>query len=324
MKGRIQEIFLALLFGLGIPGVIFAVSIHPGPEDKPPVTTTEQAPSIADPESRKIRLLLRGEILELPVEEYLVGVLLQEMPESFSLEAKKAQATAARTYTLRSITLGVKHPVGTICADHTCCQAYISPEEYIDGGGDPQALEAARQAVEETAGQVVVYEGALIDATYFACSGGRTEDALAVWGADIPYLQSVPSPGEERAAHYTDTVQLSCQAFFDALGLPLSGSAAAWIGDIQYTQGGGVESLTVGGRVFTGVQLRSLLGLRSTAFTLTSLGDTVTITTRGYGHRVGMSQQGANAMALSGSSYREILAHYYTNTTVQDYEALAK
>ncbi len=322
MKRSIQEIIFVLIIALGIPGLVLALDIA-GREPLPqalPITTQPSEPESQS--SWQVNLILDGGEVTLPLEEYLVGVLLQELPESFSMEAKKAQATAARTYTMRAITLGIKHPAGFICGDHTCCQAYVAPDTYLAQGGDTQAVADARQAVEETAGQVIVYGDMLIDATYFACSGGRTEDAMAVWGADIPYLQSVASPGEEAAAHYTDTVQLSAQAFCDALGLSLSGSPATWMGPIRYTQGGGIDTMTIGGTAFTGVQLRKLLGLRSTALTLTAVGDTVTITTRGYGHRVGMSQQGANAMALGGSSYQQILTHYYSGTQIKQYDDL--
>lgn len=147
-----------------------------------------------------------------------------------------------------------------------------------------------------TSGWVLTYEGELIEATYFSCSGGSTEDAAAVWGTEFPYLQAVASPGEEKAAHYTDTVRLSAEAFQDALGVTLSGSPGSWFRDVTYTDGGGIDTIVIGGTSYKGTSLRSALGLRSTAFSISTTEDTVTITTRGYGHRVGMSQYGADAM----------------------------
>lgn len=330
MKQKIQQILLAVLFGLGVPGMILAVSAG-APSQRleatrpdsttPAASEPEQSPD-GTPDGTPVQLILPQGTVELTLEDYLVGVLLRELPRDFHMEAKKAQAIAARTYTLRAISRGGKHPEGCICADSSCCQAYLSPESYLEGGGTAEGVLQARQAVRETAGQVIVYDGKLIDATYFSCSGGKTEDALAVWGGEVPYLQSVESPGEEGATHFTDTVQLSAAEFYETLGLELEGSPAAWLGKATYTQGGGVEEITIGGVSFTGTQMRQRLGLRSTAFTITAVGDTVTITTRGFGHRVGLSQYGAQAMAQSGSDCRQILAHYYTGTTVVDYSQL--
>ena len=150
--------------------------------------------------------------------------------------------------------------------------------------------------------------------SFVSCSGGSTEDAVAVWGQDVPYLQAVDSPGEEDAPRFTDTVKFSSGEFAEKLGLTASGAPADWFGAATYTDGGGVDTMTIRGQTFTGTQLRSKLGLRSTAFEISVSGNTVTITTRGFGHRVGMSQYGAQAMAREGSTCAEILAHYYTGT----------
>ena len=256
---------------------------------------------------------------EMELEEYLVGVVLAEMPVSFEPEAQKAQAVVARTFTLRSAQRG-KHAEAAVCMDSGCCQAYIAPEEYLEKGGTEEGIDRMRDAVEQTTGQVLTYEGALIEATYFSCSGGATEDAVAVWGTDVAYLRSVDSPGEEYATHYTDTVTYKADAFADALGLNLTGSPETWLGKATYTAGGGVDTMLIGGVSFKGTDLRKALGLRSTAFTMTAEGDCITVTTRGYGHRVGMSQYGADAMAAAGSSYEEILTHYYQGTVLEDRE----
>jgi stage II sporulation protein D len=181
-------------------------------------------------------------------------------------------------------------------------------------GGSEEALAEAKAAVEATSGLVLTYGGALIEATYFSCSGGSTEEAVAVWGTDFPYLRAVDSPGEENAAHYTDTVSFTLGELEEKLGVKLQGN---WLGLISYTQGGGVDTVVIGGKTFTGKELRTVLGLRSTAFDLEISGDSVTITTKGFGHRVGMSQYGADAMAMSGSSFADILTHYYPGTTLE-------
>lgn len=263
-----------------------------------------------------------GETVERrDLEDYLVGVVLAEMPASFEPEALKAQAVVARTYTMRAGVTGGKHGDGSVCTDYSCCQAYIDTEHYLQQGGSRESVDRIRSAVEDTAGLVLTYEGELIEATYFSCSGGSTEDAAAVWGTDYPYLQATPSPGEEEAAHYTDTVQFSPEEFQQALGVTLTGNPSGWFGAVTYTEGGGVDTMEIGGKQFKGTELRMLLGLRSTAFTVDA-GESVTITTRGYGHRVGMSQYGADAMAVTGSGFGEILSYYYRDTVLCHLDAV--
>ena len=266
-----------------------------------------------------IHVLDRGVVSEQTLEEYLVCVLLREMPMDFGNEALKAQAIVARTYTLRRMINGTKHGTGVICTEAACCQGYCSISKYLANGGKQEAVDRAENAVKSTDRTVLTYQGDLIDATYFSCSGGRTEDALAVWGSDVPYLRATESPGEEISAYYTDTVSVPVIQFREKLRLPAGQNLS--IDCITYTAGGGVETIEIDGKVYTGIQLRSALGLRSTAFMITPIGDTVTITTKGYGHRVGMSQYGAEAMAQKGNTHQEILAHYYQGAELELYEA---
>lgn len=252
-----------------------------------------------------------GNLQQLPLEEYLVGVVLAEMPASFESEALKAQAVVARTYTGRRMANG-KHDSAAVCMDSGCCQGYRDPEDYLSDGGTEASVEKIRRAVAATDGQVLTYEGKLIDATYFSCSGGSTEDAVAVWGQDVPYLQAVESPGEEAAPRYSDSVTLKAAEVARKLGISPEGNPSSWFGEVSYTDGGGVKTMVIQGKSFQGTAIRSALGLRSTVFTVTTGGDFVTFTTRGFGHRVGMSQYGAQAMAENGSSYADILGHYYT------------
>ena len=260
-------------------------------------------------------------VVQIDLEEYVLGVVLAEMPASFETEALKAQAVVARTYTLRRVNGNAKHLLAAVCTNADCCQAYRAASEYLEAGGTEENLDKVRTAVLETTGQVLVYNGQLIEATYFSCSGGFTEDAAAVWGEDIPYLQATTSPGEESANHYIDTVYFSSDAFKSKLGVDLAGDPVSWFGDVSYTQGMGVDKIEIGDAVYTGTQLRKLLELRSTAFAVTVLDDTIVITTKGYGHRVGMSQYGADAMAINGCDYKEILYHYYSGTRLTAYQA---
>ena len=270
-------------------------------------------------EERVIAVISKDGNRELmPMETYILGVVLGEMPASFPEEALKAQSVVARTYTMKRQGENPKHPSAAVCTDPGCCQAYCAPKDYLLSGHNQEQLDKVTQAVAETNNQVLTYEGMLIDATYFSCSGGRTEAAVAVWGSDVPYLQSVESPGEESARVYTQTVIFDREALGDALGVTLEGPPDTWFADITYTVGGGVETLRVGGTLYTGTQLRTRLGLASTAFTVEPAEDAVTITTKGYGHRVGMSQYGAQAMANAGSSYVQILSHYYPGTVLEN------
>lgn len=274
----------------------------------------EQPTHAEEMEMSIVSVLLDGNIQQIPLEEYIAGVVLAEMPANFHSEALKAQAVVARTYTCRKMENN-KHGAAAVCGNSTCCQAYMSAEEYLKAGGSDDALLKIENAVFETAGQVLTYEGKLIEATYFSCSGGKTENAVAVWGAEVPYLQSVDSPGEESASRYIDTIKLTKKEFCERLDILQN--ATVKIGEITYTEGGGVEKIIICGKSYSGTELRSKLELRSTAFVITVVNDTVTITTKGYGHRVGMSQYGANAMAEKGSVYSDILTHYYQGVKLE-------
>ena len=311
MKPFWKDVRIAFLMGFVLPGVMFHIASKKiaYPLETMPSAVETTVPTEADRLTMNL-LGADGEVQEMDMEDYLTGVVLAEMPASFETEALKAQSVVARTYTLKVMETGAKHG-GAVCTDHTCCQAYIDPKDY---SGGVENLEKVRSAVLSTAGQVLTYEGDLIEATYFSCSGGSTEDAVAVWGTDYPYLRATDSPGEEHAAHYTDTVTFSAAEFADKLGIENSGDPAEWIGSATYTAGGGINTIRLGGKEFKGTEVRTLLGLRSTAFFISVEGKTVTVTTKGFGHRVGMSQYGADAMALEGKTYAEILAHYYQGT----------
>ena len=250
---------------------------------------------------------------DMALDAYLQRVLLGEMPVSFEPEALKAQAVAARTYTVKH---REKHN-GKLCTDSTCCQAFC--DDGVFAAFSEEDRERAAAALRETDGLVLTYEGALIDATFFSCSGGRTEDALAVWGTDVPYLCSVASPGEEAAQYDRDSVSFSREALEAALDISLGEDKGSWVGAATFTEGDGVEAMELGGQRFTGVYLRKALGLRSTAFTVTVEEGGLRFDTRGYGHRVGLSQYGANAMASHGADFQTILSHYYPGTILLNY-----
>ena len=244
---------------------------------------------------------LDGVAQTMNLEEYITGVVLGEMPVSFDTDALKAQAVATRTYTLQQLAAGK-----SLSDDPSVCQAFVPADT-----ASAENLQKVQKAVRETAGEVLTYDGNLITATYFSCSGGKTEDASAVWGGNVPYLKSVESPGEEFASVFESTVTVSPEEFQNTLGISDTGISA-----ITYTPGGGVETITFGDTTFYGTDLRDLFSLRSTMFSLEITGDAAVFSVRGNGHRVGMSQYGAQAMAEQGNDYRDILKWYYTGVEI--------
>ena len=175
--------------------------------------------------------------------------------------------------------------------------------------------------IDQVAGQVLYYDGAPAGASYFAISNGMTEASENVWDTALPYLTSVDSSTDLTAQDYEVTVTLSAEQVSGALGSALGISTAgidpsAWFGTPSYTPSGYVDSLPVCGQTVKGTALRSALGLRSACFTIQAQGDAFSITTRGYGHGVGLSQWGAKALAEQGKSWIEILAHYFPGTTL--------
>lgn len=236
------------------------------------------------------------------LEDYLVGVVAAEMPAGFAPAALQAQAMAARTYTLRhSAPFGTpRHGTAAVCTDSTCCQAWADEATLRQRWGDAYPLyrQKIAAAVSATAGEILCYEGAPIDAVYCACCGGRTAAAAAVWGRDVPYLQAVACPYCRNAPGRSACRQL-----------PLTEIAAL----LQVTA---ATPLTLA--QFDGVTLRRQLALASADVAWLICDDRVAFYTLGHGHRVGLCQYGADGMAAAGYDYRQILQYYYTNCTIQN------
>lgn len=309
---RAMMISLALVVIL--PQLIFAVI--PSKSIQPEYSSAATGAATEENAISYIRVLNGENVIEMELDDYVTCVVLGEMPVSFEEEALKAQAVAVRTYTLRCIMRGNKHPNAHICTDSSCCQAFTKIDEDL---ASMEGMKKIRNAVSVTEREVITYHGNLIDATYFSCSGGKTEDAVAVWGANVPYLQSVDSPGEENARNFESQKVFSVESFKSKLGIPNHISITQDSIRISRTAGGGVDLLTVSGYEFSGVELRSILSLPSTNFTISVQNEEIVIDTIGNGHRVGMSQYGAEAMAVAGKDYKEILSHYYVGTSLEKY-----
>ena len=328
MKGIVAQVVQSVAMGTVIPGLLFsAVKTDSAPlVQKQPLPQIQHAAPMEPPAEQLGEvfsvtvpvLKSDGKNKELDLEDYVCRVVLGEMPASFEVEALKAQAVAARTYTLRCCLGGSKHKGNAVCTSSKCCQAYCEPEGYIKNGGTYENVRKVFEAVLQTAGEVLYYGDKLIMATYFSSAGHTTEDAKAVWGNSFPYLTAVPSPeGDDR--YNGETVTFTAKDFQNKLGVTLKGKPESWFGTATYTVGGGVDQIRIGGTLYKGTQLREKLGLRSTDFKITTSDTGVTFVTNGYGHRVGMSQYGADAMAAIGYDYESILLHYYTGTRLGQY-----
>ena len=313
MRRYLPEILLGLILCLTV------LTVRTGAGAASPAVTAQAAVPVREAaswdEGTDIRLLAEGQTETLSMHDYLVGVVMSEMPASFEREALRAQAIASRTFALRC----AKHEGANVCADSGCCQCWADEQTLRDRFGEGYAAFRGRaeEAVESTDGQVLEYGGKLIDATFFSCSGGMTEDAAAVWGGSVPYLCPVESPGEEAAGNYHTEARYSAEEFAQVIlsAAPearMTGDPAAWLGAVELTPGRGVGSMEIGGVSLAGTALRELFGLRSTRFSLTWDGECFLFDVYGCGHRVGMSQYGAQAMAQSGADAETILKTYYT------------
>ena len=265
-------------------------------------------------------------IEEMKMDEYLLGVVSAEMPADFEEEALKAQAVVARTYTVYKIEHNQsKHGEADICDNSACCQAWISKDDRMarwDEDKRESNWEKIEKAVSSTAGKVVTYNGEVIDAFFHSNSGGKTEEVSNVWGgSDLPYLQSVETAGEDAYSQYQSEAIFTKEEFEKKIKekyqeFTIDYKDENCIKVIEYTQGDRVKTIKIGNLELSGVEVRSLLALRSANFTTQISENEIKFTVKGYGHGVGMSQTGADSMAKQGSNYEEIIKHYYTGVEI--------
>lgn len=265
-----------------------------------------------------------AQLMTLDLEQYLVGVVAAEMPAGFDVEALKAQAVAARTFTVSrmqnpSPNVTALNAQAQLSTSPETCQAWISEDEQKARWGRQYKTYHRKivEAVADTAGEVLRYDGALIEPLYHAsCGGGRTEDAAEVWGNARPYLVSVAC-NHPADPHTQTTTTMTLQEMEQRLGVEDAVPASAFGDFIQLvasTASDRVKTLRIGSKTFSGSQLRSALQLKSTLISWQIHGDSITFTTNGYGHGVGLCQYGANYYAEQGDSYQQILARYYPGT----------
>lgn len=253
---------------------------------------------------------LNGSVIKLNMTDYLIGVVSSEMPASFNLEALKAQSVLARTYALKAKQTGKK------LTDTVSTQSYIDIDQMKNKWGNSfnTFYNKIKNAVENTNGEYLSYNGNYIEALYHSTNNGKTESSLDVFGNYYPYLISVSSEYDKNASSYLRTINMPLDTISNKLGLSLNNDSV--INILSYTDGGNIKEININGNNFSGKKVRELLGLRSTDFDISISDNNANITTRGYGHGVGMSQYGANGMANAGYSYKDILSHYYPGTTL--------
>ena len=270
-----------------------------------------------------IHLLLTAsnQIVDLPLEEYLKGVVLAEMPIEFEMEALKAQAIVARTYTrykMKHHSFG--HENADICDNIQCCQAYQTKENAFLSWNDDVKMakwQKIEEAVQSTCGELITYQGEVIEAFFHSHSAGQTEDVKYLWNEEeIPYLKSVS--GMEQTP-FLETKSFDKQEFkkLIAESVPQYDVKRDRLQIVDYTQSGRVWHVKMGKTIIKAMDLRAMLGLRSTKFQVEENEQTITFRTSGYGHGVGMSQYGGNQMAKNGASAEQIIQHYYSGVMIE-------
>jgi stage II sporulation protein D len=259
------------------------------------------------------------EIEKHNLEDYVVGVVASEMPATFKKEALKAQALAARTYIVKQLMYGGNSslPKGANVEDTQNFQVYQNTDDLKKewGANYSKNLKKVTDAVQETAGQILTYDGSPITAAFFSTSNGYTENSEDYWDNPIPYLKSVKSPWDKSSSKFTSEKPILVADFENKLGIHLTASSS--IGTVtSLTHGKRVGTIVIGGKTFTGREIREKLDLRSADFSWVRKGNQIIVTTKGYGHGIGMSQVGADGMARDGKNYQDIVKYYYKGVKI--------
>lgn len=276
-----------------------------------------------------IRVLHTGNnnVEEIKLDEYLYGVVASEMPASYEKEALKAQAVVARTYTIYKIKNGKKHENADICDDHKCCQAWISKEDRLNKWNENEResnWNKIVEAVNETKGKIITYNNELINAFFHANSGGITEIPLNVWGGSgYPYLQAVATSGEENYSQYNSEVVITKEEFENKIREKYNTFQIDWNNEksievLEYTDGKRIKTIKIGNQNLSGVEVRTILGLKSANFEVTIEGENIKFNVKGYGHGVGMSQTGADSLAKQGKNHEDIIKHFYNGIEIKN------
>lgn len=327
MKGIGYYIIFLMIVIIIVPGLIVK-SCKPLMPEK-----VKKEHKIQEKKGDTITLYINNkqETENMDIEEYVKGVVAAEMPASFEIEAIKAQAVAARTYAYkRWKKAGGKgcalHPEADVCDDPAHCQAWITKGEMLKKWGIFAFYHynsKINQAVKSTAGMILLYDEEPIDPLFFSTSNGKTENSEDVWKKHIPYLRSVVSKGEETSPRFLEIKKIPVEEFVSKLRLKWpdikidpKNLEKQWE-VVEISEGGRVKKLKIGNKIVAGTEIRALFNLNSTDFKLKQKGNYIQISCTGYGHGVGMSQYGANFMAKNGSTFVDILKHYYSGVEIK-------
>lgn len=258
-----------------------------------------------------------NQIITLPFEEYIKGVVAGEMPANFELEALKAQAVASRSYAMYQMTATKDKDYDVL--NTTANQVYLTDQELKNNWKNEyeQKINKINKAITETTGEYLTYKGQIVNAMFFSTSTGKTENSEEVFVSALPYLRSVDSKWDEASPVYTDTYTFDLKDFYSKLSLPYNENLKIEI--TEKTSTGRIKKLKINDQELNGRDFATKLSLRSNYFTITQNNDKITINTKGFGHGVGMSQYGANGMAKEGYKYDQILKHYYQNTEIKKF-----
>lgn len=279
----------------------------------------------------RVRITNTGEIVAMDINDYLRGVVPAEMPPYYEIEALKAQAIVARTYTYRKMSTSGEGADADMCDNHAHCQAFYNKDKLFEiwrkKGYDENTIHEywnkVNEAVVSTQNQVIMYQGNYIKAFFHASSPIRTEDISQIWGGEsLPYLVSVennevedyPNRTSCSSFKYTEFIEKIKNSELNISNLTIEEVKATCIN--EYTTSGRVKNIKVGSYIVSAEKLRTIFGLKSTQFTIKLNEDNICFDVIGYGHGVGMSQVGANTYAKEGKNYIDIINKYYTNVDI--------
>ena len=267
-----------------------------------------------------------GSVEELDLDKYLYGVVASEMPASFEIEALKAQAVVARTYTIYQMINNFKHENANICDSSLCCQAWMSKENRFARWEESKSnnyWNKILESVNETKGKIIYYKNNPINAFFHSNSGGTTELAKNVWGGDYPYLQCVKIDGENNYSSYSSSVTIMKDKLVETMlktfsDFSINFDESDFIKINSYTESGRVKEMKIGNKLLSGVDVRKIFSLKSTNFNISVKDDEILFSVIGHGHGVGLSQCGSDVLAKAGKNYEEIIKYYYKDIEIHE------
>lgn len=332
MKNKIKKLiiyFIILMFFIFcIKDIFLQKVIETNADDEILFQTEYKEFDYGDYKTIKLLHTSNNEIEELPLDIYLYGVVSSEMPASFEIEALRAQAIVARTYTIYKIMMGSKHQElnADICDSSLCCQAWISKENRLARWEEDKRKEywnKIEEAVNSTIGKVILYNGQPINAFFHSNSGGSTEVSENVWGGKYDYLQSVETSGEDAYTSYASEIVISKDDLIVKMrekysNFEIDFSKNDCIKILENTESGRVKKIKIGNLETSGVEARTIFGLKSAKFTIEIDENNVKFSVLGYGHGVGLSQCGSDSLAKKGYNYNQIIKHYYKDIEISE------